>query len=94
VQQHWTFAILNSPSQGRSECAHSSSPVTSKEMLGLNSNNGSKPKCYFTSTRLPLYVNHEQPSTKSKPFSIIAKHNFSHTVSCRATNMCIHEMNG
>ena len=49
-------------------------------MTALIQNSGPKPKCFFTNTTLPRFVNHEQPPTKKKPFSTILKHPYGHVV--------------
>ncbi|KAK3681518.1 hypothetical protein LTR37_020881 [Vermiconidia calcicola] len=49
-------------------------------MLSLEKNNGPRPKCFFTSSVLPSFVNHEQIPNKKKPFSTISGQAFSHTL--------------
>ena len=49
-------------------------------MLDLVVRDGPSPKCYFSSTVLSKFVNHEQIPTKKKPFSTISNQRFSHTV--------------
>ena len=50
------------------------------DMLNLNNNGGPRPKCYFTSSTLPGFINHEQPSVKKRPFCTIQQQTFSHSV--------------
>lgn len=49
-------------------------------MVYLGTRDGPDPKCYFTSSVLSNFVNHEQIPTKKKPFSTISTQPFSHTV--------------
>ncbi|WPG99638.1 Hypothetical protein R9X50_00245700 [Acrodontium crateriforme] len=49
-------------------------------MLGQHNRDGSKPKCFFTESSLPAYVDHTQPPTKKKPFSTVLNQTFSHTL--------------
>ncbi|KAF2717749.1 hypothetical protein K431DRAFT_232368 [Polychaeton citri CBS 116435] len=47
-------------------------------VLGIGSDDGPKPKCFFHNSQLPSFINHEQPPTKKRPFSIILDQAFSH----------------
>lgn len=50
-------------------------------MLGTGDQNGPWPKCFFTHSVLPAFVDHDQPSRKKKPFSTIHEHAFTNTAS-------------
>lgn len=50
-------------------------------MLHSTRKDGAPPKCYFTHSRLPAFVDHDQPSQKKKPFSTMQDYPFTHTVS-------------
>ncbi|KAK3725058.1 hypothetical protein LTR37_000568 [Vermiconidia calcicola] len=50
------------------------------QMLSLEKNDGLRPKCFFASSVLPSFVNHEQIPNKKKPFSTISGQAFSHTL--------------
>jgi ribonucleases P/MRP protein subunit RPP40 len=49
-------------------------------MLDFNSRDGPRPKCYFTSSKLPAYIDHGQIPSKKKPFCTISSFLFAHTV--------------
>ena len=50
-------------------------------MFELDQKAGPTPKCYFTQSVLPAYVDHEQISTKKRPFCTTSEHHAIHTVS-------------
>lgn len=50
-------------------------------MLTLDKRDGPGPKCYFTSSTLPGFVNHDQLPTRKKPFSTVLTQTFNHTAS-------------
>ncbi|EGP91856.1 uncharacterized protein MYCGRDRAFT_98906 [Zymoseptoria tritici IPO323] len=49
-------------------------------MLNLSPSSGPKPKCIVTTTKLPAFLDHEQPPTKKRPFSTLLTQNFTHTL--------------
>ncbi|KJX96992.1 ribonuclease p protein subunit [Zymoseptoria brevis] len=48
-------------------------------MFNLSPTSGPKPKCILTTTKLPNFLDHEQPPTKKRPFSTLLTQNFTHT---------------
>ncbi|KAF2264476.1 hypothetical protein CC78DRAFT_494908 [Lojkania enalia] len=49
-------------------------------MIDIRKNDGPYPKCYFTHSLLPGYIDPQNPSTKKKPFSTFLAQHFSHTL--------------
>ncbi|KAK5168054.1 uncharacterized protein LTR77_006622 [Saxophila tyrrhenica] len=49
-------------------------------MLELDHENGPNPKCFYTSSMLPSFVDHKQIPSKKKPFATIGGRPFVHTV--------------
>ena len=49
-------------------------------MINLNKHDGPRPKCYFTSSVLPEYIDHDQLPMKKKPFSTMSQHDCSYSV--------------
>lgn len=58
-------------------------------MFEIGHKDGPRPKCYFTHSTLPAFVDHDQPSQKKKPFSTAQEHPFVHTVWFIATKHLI-----
>jgi ribonuclease P/MRP protein subunit RPP40 len=49
-------------------------------MIDIHKEEGPDPKCYFTHSLLPSYIDPQNVSTKKKPFSTFNAQPFSHTV--------------
>lgn len=49
-------------------------------MFGFSDNDGLKPKCYFTCSVLPAFIDHDQLPNKKRPFSTILDQRFTHSV--------------
>lgn len=54
--------------------------VVHYRMLQFGQNDGPGPKCYFTSSTLPAFVDRQQIPKKKRPFSMIAEGKSVHTV--------------
>lgn len=50
------------------------------KMLDIGKNEGPKPHCLVTSTKLSNFIDHTRPPTKKKPFSTIQNQEYSHTL--------------